>query len=100
MATTNLIKMQILLRRDTAANWELHKDIIPAAGEPCFVVDKNILKIGDGINTFEKLESINGDKFKIAADGKSIALDGNVFKLAGFDTATAGRFRMSARKVN
>ena len=72
---TNLIKMQIQFRRDTAANWELYKNIIPASGEPCFVTDKNILKIGDGITTFEKLEPINGAKFEIAADGKSIVLE-------------------------
>lgn len=90
MATTNVIKMQILFRRDTAANWELHKDIVPAAGEPCFIIDKNILKIGDGKTTFENLEPINGAKFEIAADGKSIVLDDNVLKLMGFDSAEVG----------
>lgn len=84
------IKMVIQLRRDTAANWELYKDIIPAAGEPCFIVDKNILKIGDGITSFEKLEPINGAKFEIAADGQSIVLEDNVLKLLGFDAAAVG----------
>jgi hypothetical protein len=84
-------KLQILLRRDTAANWDLHKDVVPAAGEPCFVIDKNILKIGDGVTTFENLEPINGDKFEIAADGKSIVLKDGILKLEGFDTATYGQ---------
>lgn len=84
------IKMVIQLRRDTAANWELYKDIIPAAGEPCFIVDQNILKIGDGLTTFEKLEPINGAKFELEADGKSIVLSDNTLKLIGFDAAEVG----------
>ena len=84
------IKMTIQLRRDTAANWDLYKDIVPAAGEPCFVTDKNILKIGDGVKTFEQLEPINGVKSELAVDGKSIFLDDNVLKLMGFDSAEVG----------
>lgn len=86
----NVVKMTIQFRRDTAANWELFKDITPAAGEPCFVIDKNILKIGDGVTTFEKLEPINGVKFELAADGKSLVLEDNILKLMGFDAAEAG----------
>lgn len=86
----NIIKMTIQFRRDTAANWELFKDIIPASGEPCFVTDQNILKIGDGITTFENLEPINGVKFDIAADGQSLILEDDVLKLMGFDDAEAG----------
>jgi hypothetical protein len=82
-------KMQIQFRRDTSANWELYKDIVPAIGEPCFVIDKNILKIGDGITSFENLKSINGVTFD--ADSKSLVLEGNVLKLAGFDDAAAGQ---------
>lgn len=85
---TNLIKMQILLRRDTAANWELHKDIVPAAGEPCFVIDKNILKIGDGVTKFKDLEPING--VQLSADGKSLIVEDGVLKLNGFDKAEKG----------
>ena len=88
MATTNVIKMQIQFRRDTWANWELHKDIVPAAGEPCFVTDKNILKIGDGKTSFEKLEAIG--EVKIDADGESLVFEDGVFKLAGFDAAAVG----------
>lgn len=89
---TNIVKMQIQFRRDTAYNWELHKDVVPADGEPCFVVDKNILKIGDGVTTFEHLEPINGVKFELAADGKSLVLNDNVLKLMGFDTAAVGSY--------
>lgn len=86
----NIWRMQIQFRRDTFENWELHKDVIPAVGEPCFIIDKNILKIGDGVTTFEKLEPINGVKLEIAADGKSIVLEDNILKLMGFDGAPEG----------
>lgn len=89
---TNIVKMTIQFRRDTAANWELYKDVVPAVGEPCFVIDKNILKIGDGVTTFGNLEPIGKDKFDIAADGKSIALEEGVFKLAGYDAAELGAY--------
>ena len=91
MPNVNTTKLVIQLRRDISANWELHKDVVPAIGEPCFVIDKNILKIGDGVTTFEKLQPINGSNYDISADGKSVILDGGVFKLAGFDTATTGQ---------
>lgn len=82
------IKLVIQFRRDTAANWELHKDIVPAVGEPCFVTDKNILKIGDGVKTFEQLDPING--VKVDTDGKSLIFEDGVLKLAGFDAAEVG----------
>lgn len=84
------IKMVIQLRRDIAANWEQYGHLIPAAGEPCFVTDKNILKIGDGVTEFKDLEPIGGVKFELAADGKSLVLEDNVLKLMGFDTAEVG----------
>lgn len=87
---TQTMKMVIQLRRDTSVNWELHKDIVPAAGEPCFVTDKNILKIGDGVTDFEHLEPIGGTNIVVSADGKSIVLNDGVFKLMGFDAAEVG----------
>ena len=84
------IKTVFQFRRATAEEWLLNKDVRPAAGEPCFVIDKNILKIGDGTHTFEQLEPINGVKLEIAADGKSIVLEDNVLKLMGFDDAPEG----------
>ena len=86
----NVVKMTIQLRRDYAVNWEQYQDIVPAAGEPCFVIDKNILKIGDGETTFENLKPIGGDQFSITADGSSIILKDGAFKLAGFDEAAVG----------
>lgn len=84
-------RMTIQLRRDTTANWELHKDIVPAAGEPCFDVELGTLKIGDGIRTYGELNSIGGQgSVVVSADGKSIILEDGVFKLAGFDAADVG----------
>ena len=88
MDTTNIIKMQILLRRGTWSQWEQYKTVVPAAGEPCFITDKNILKIGDGHTQFQYLEPING--VKLDADNKSLVFDGNALKLAGFDSAEVG----------
>ena len=84
------IKLVIQLRRDYAANWEKYKNIVPAQGEPCFVVDKNILKIGDGVTTFENLEPINGVQVELHGDNKSIVLEDGIFKLMGYDAAEVG----------
>lgn len=85
---TQTIKMIFQFRRAHTNEWLEHKDIVPAAGEPCFDLDLNILKIGDGVKTYEKLEPISGAK--LSADGKSIILTDGVFKLMGFDAAEIG----------
>lgn len=82
------IKMVIKLRRDTTENWLLNKDIIPEAGEPCFDLDLNTLKVGDGVTTYGNLKPISGAE--VAVDGKSIILNDGAFKLAGFDAAEVG----------
>ena len=86
-----ILRMRIKLRRDTTENWELHKNVIPAAGEPCFDLDLGTLKIGDGVKTYEQLNIIGeGGNVSVSADGTSITLSDNVFKLTGFDTAETG----------
>lgn len=88
---TNTVKMVIQFRRDTTANWEQYKHIVPAAGEPCFDIELGTLKIGDGVTTYGELEAIGGHgSVAIAADGKSLVLEDGVFKLAGFDAADVG----------
>ena len=84
---TSLIKSIIQLRRALSSEWEQHKDVVPAVGEPCFVADKNILKIGDGSTKFSDLEPIG---VKFTADGKSIVLEDKTFKLIGFESAAVG----------
>lgn len=90
MAVVKTIKTVFQFRRGTTAEWELNKGIIPAAGEPCFDLDLNTLRIGNGVDTYENLEPIGGVKVSIAADGKSIVLEDSVLKLAGFDDAEVG----------
>ena len=65
MSDTKRTKLIIQLRRDYASHWEEHKDVVPAMGEPCFVIDKNILKIGDGRTKFCDLKPINGVDFEV-----------------------------------
>ena len=88
---TNTIKMVIQFRRDTTANWEQYKHIVPAAGEPCFDIELGTLKIGDGVKNYGELEAIGGHgSVAVAADGKSIVLEDGIFKLAGFNAAEVG----------
>lgn len=91
MAKEQILKMRIQFRRATTAEWEANKTVVPAAGEPCFDLDLGTLKIGDGVKTYEQLSAIGGgDSITVSADGSSIVLDGDVFKLAGFDAAATG----------
>lgn len=83
-----IIKTVFQIRRDYEANWLINKDVIPKEGEPCFVIDKNILKIGDGTTTFENLPSIGGVAFD--ADGTSLVFEDGVLKMLGFATAEVG----------
>jgi hypothetical protein len=88
---TQTIKMRIQFRRDTTENWLLNKDIIPAAGEPCYDLDLKTLKVGDGTTTYENLPVIGGtESVSVTADGKSIVLKDDVFQLMGFDSAEVG----------
>lgn len=52
------MKTQIQVRRDTTANWLANKDVVPAAGEPCFDLELGTLKIGDGVTTYENLKAM------------------------------------------
>ena len=86
-----IIKMRIQFRRDTTANWEAYKDIVPYVGEPCYDSDLGTLKIGDGKTAYGDLPVVGGgESVAVAADGSSIALENGVFKLAGFDAAATG----------
>jgi hypothetical protein len=85
-----IYKTVIQLRRATTAEWLANKDVVPAAGEPCFDLELNTLKIGNGVKTYEQLDAISGGAVSVSTDGKSIVIDGNVLKLAGFDAAAIG----------
>lgn len=88
---TQIIKTVIQLRRATTAEWEQYKDVVPAAGEPCFDYELNTLKIGDGVKSYAELEAIGGKgTVSVSADGTSLILENGVFKLAGFNAAEVG----------
>lgn len=85
---TQVLKTVFQLRRAHTDEWLQYKDVVPAEGEPCFDIDLNTLKIGNGKDSYEKLEPIGAAK--VAADGKSIVLEDGIFKLMGFDAAEVG----------
>lgn len=86
-----IIKTIFQFRRGSTEEWLANKDVVPAAGEPCFDLDKFTLRIGDGTTTYENLPEIGGsEEVTLSADGKSIILTEGVFKLAGFDAAEVG----------
>ena len=49
-----VLKMRIQLRRATTAEWEANKSVVPAAGEPCFYLLLNTIKIADGVRNYEQ----------------------------------------------
>lgn len=81
----NLVRTVIMFRRATTAEWLANKDVVPAAGEPCFDLELHTLKIGDGTTTYERLPAIGG--VDVSADGKTLVLEDGIFKLCGFDAA-------------
>lgn len=52
-----VIKTTFQLRRGLLETWERNNPVL-AKGEPSFVVDKNALKIGDGVTPWKELEYI------------------------------------------
>lgn len=54
-----ILRTTFQLRRGYESAWKKNNPIL-AAGEPGFVIDKNILKIGDGTKTWEELQPIGG----------------------------------------
>ena len=87
---SKIIRTVFQFRRATTAEWLLNKDVIPAPGEPCYDLDRHTLKVGDGILTYEQLPTIGGVNVTVAADGKSVIVEDDVFKLIGFDAAEVG----------
>ena len=61
------LRTVIQFKRDTSANWVTNKDVIPAAGEPCYDVNACTLKIGDGVTTYENLPAIYAGEIPAAA---------------------------------
>jgi hypothetical protein len=64
---TQTLKMTIQMRRDTTENWTANKDVVPAAGEPCYDINARTLKIGDGITSYELLPAIHSGEITATA---------------------------------
>lgn len=60
MSRVKRIKTTFQLKRGTDEAWKFNNPIL-AKGEPGFVLDKNKLKIGDGITEWNKLPYLEGD---------------------------------------
>lgn len=58
------------LRRGYEATWEKNNPIL-ASGEPGFVIDKNLLKIGDGVKTWKELDYIGDSNSSSESDVQS-----------------------------
>lgn len=56
-----VIKTTYQLRRGNSTAWERNNPIL-ASGEPGFAIDKNLLKIGDGVTPWNDLKAINSSK--------------------------------------
>ena len=74
MAT--VISTTFKLKRGTSARWEELNPIL-AQGEPGFAYDTNVLKIGNGVDAWNNLKSINSNSYAISSDGDSIVIDAN-----------------------
>ena len=61
------LRTTIQVRRDTTENWTTNKDIVPAAGEPCYDTGAGTLRIGDGVSTYENLPVIHAGEIPDAA---------------------------------
>lgn len=55
------LKTRILLRNDTAANWETNKTTVLKKGEVGIEIDTNKMKIGDGVTTYGNLKYFGGE---------------------------------------
>ena len=55
------LKTRILLRNDTAANWETNKTVVLKKGEVGIEIDTNRMKIGDGVTTYGDLKYFGGE---------------------------------------
>ena len=63
----HILNTIIKMKRGTAEDWLNKKDVIPAEGEPCYDLDAHILKIGDGVTTYENLPAIHAGEIPVAA---------------------------------
>lgn len=67
------LKTRILLRNDTAANWEANKTTVLKRGEVGIEIDTNKMKIGDGKTAYGNLKYFGGEatlNFEVSPEGE------------------------------
>ena len=66
------LKTRILLRNDTAANWEANKTTVLKQGEVGIEIDTNKMKIGDGVTAYGNLKYFGGEatNFEVSPEGE------------------------------
>ena len=67
------LKTRILLRNDTAANWETNKTTVLKKGEVGIEIDTNKMKIGDGVTAYGNLKYFGGEatlNFEVSPEGE------------------------------
>ena len=67
------LKTRILLRNDTAANWEANKTTVLKKGEIGIEIDTNKMKIGDGVTAYGNLKYFGGEaalNFEVSPKGE------------------------------
>lgn len=87
---TKIIKIAYQLRRSTEQEW-LSTNPVLRLGEPGFVTDKNKIKIGDGVTSWNDLEYLSGE-VTVTPDGDSVVInsDGSL-TIYGYSDASAGQ---------
>ena len=72
------LKTRILLRNDTAANWEANKTTILKKGEIGIEIDTNKMKIGDGVTAYGNLKYFGGEaalNFEVFPKGETTDIE-------------------------
>lgn len=72
------LKTRILLRNDSAANWEANKTTVLKKGEIGIEIDTNKMKIGDGVTAYGNLKYFGGEaalNFEVFPEGEATDIE-------------------------
>ena len=97
MANFHISNVRIQLKHDTAANWATNSGLIPLSGEFCLDTTNNILKVGDGTNTFANLPTIG---YVTEASAYSPYVDKQNPGNPGGKDATHGGIKVNGKDIN
>jgi len=97
MANFKIQNVRIQLKHDTAVNWATNSGLIPLSGEFCLDTTNNILKVGDGTNTFANLPPIG---YVTEASVYSPYVDKQNPGNPGGKDATHGGIKVNGKDIN